>query len=123
MRDAFLAEAIDSKRRDAAQNAAWFNRQATALKGRLGEAERRKAAFERANTIVLQDDDVDAESSKLRALASTAPAPAPVAAPPPAPAASPARPVSREGRKQIAGFFSPDMSLAMHMLARRQNLL
>lgn len=34
--------------------------------------------------------------------------------------AAPARPVSREGRKQIAGFFSPDMSLAMHMLARRQ---
>lgn len=31
-----------------------------------------------------------------------------------------ARPVSREGRKQIAGFFSPEMSLAMHMLARRQ---
>lgn len=30
------------------------------------------------------------------------------------------RPVSREGRKQIAGFFSPEMSLAMHMLARRQ---
>ena len=30
------------------------------------------------------------------------------------------RPQSREGRKQIAGFFSPDMSLAMHMLARRQ---
>lgn len=31
-----------------------------------------------------------------------------------------ARPISREGRKQIAGFFSPDMSLGMHMLARRQ---
>jgi hypothetical protein len=30
------------------------------------------------------------------------------------------RPVSREGRKQIAGFFSPDMSFAMHTLARRQ---
>jgi hypothetical protein len=30
------------------------------------------------------------------------------------------RPVSREGRKQIAGFFTPDMSFAMHMLARRQ---
>jgi hypothetical protein len=30
------------------------------------------------------------------------------------------RPVSREGRKQIAGFFSPEMSLAMHVLARRQ---
>lgn len=27
---------------------------------------------------------------------------------------------SRQGRKQIAGFFTPDMSFAMHMLARRQ---
>ncbi len=31
-----------------------------------------------------------------------------------------ARPESRVGRKQIAGFFTPDMSFAMHMLARRQ---
>lgn len=30
------------------------------------------------------------------------------------------RPTSREGRKQIAGFFSTDMSFAMHTLARRQ---
>ena len=30
------------------------------------------------------------------------------------------RPESRVGRKQIAGFFSPEMSFAMHMLARRQ---
>lgn len=56
-----------------------------------------------------------------------APAPRAKAVPAPVPAAAPvfvapapARPVSREGRKQIAGFFSPDMSLAMHMLARRQ---
>jgi hypothetical protein len=28
---------------------------------------------------------------------------------------------SRKGRKQIAGFFSPEMSFAMHTLARRQN--
>jgi hypothetical protein len=53
---------------------------------------------------------------------SAPPAPAPI------PAASPASgegdatrgPASRQGRKQIAGFFSPDMSFAMHMLARRQ---
>jgi len=32
-----------------------------------------------------------------------------------------ARPISREGRKQIAGFFSPEMSFAMHTLARRQS--
>ncbi|MCC2978205.1 hypothetical protein LK533_16215 [Sphingomonas sp. PL-96] len=49
----------------------------------------------------------------------TAPA---AAAPTPAaaPAEAPAGPPSRQGRKQIAGFFSPEMSFAMHMLARRQ---
>ena len=30
------------------------------------------------------------------------------------------RAANREGRKQIAGFFSPEMSLALHILARRQ---
>lgn len=29
-------------------------------------------------------------------------------------------PPSRRGRKQIAGFFKPEMSFAMHTLARRQ---
>ena len=48
--------------------------------------------------------------------------PADPAAPEPAAVPPPARgPASREGRKQIAGFFTPDMSLAMHMLARRQD--
>ena len=31
-----------------------------------------------------------------------------------------ARANSREGRKQIAGFFTPEKSLALHMLALRQ---
>lgn len=58
-------------------------------------------------------------------LRGSAPAPAPRVTTVDAPPATggrvaSARPVSREGRKQIAGFFSPDMSLAMHMLARRQ---
>ncbi|WP_242201785.1 ribbon-helix-helix domain-containing protein [Sphingomonas hankookensis] len=52
------------------------------------------------------------------------PAPAPVAAKPAAVTTDPVEtkgPASRQGRKQIAGFFTPDMSLAMHMLARRQD--
>ncbi|MFL0588319.1 ribbon-helix-helix domain-containing protein [Sphingomonas olei] len=36
------------------------------------------------------------------------------------PSTSGNRPESRVGRKQIAGFFTPEMSFAMHMLARRQ---
>jgi hypothetical protein len=48
-------------------------------------------------------------------------APVPVPAPPSAAAGEEtARPGSRDGRKQIAGFFTPEMSFAMHMLARRQ---
>ncbi len=57
-------------------------------------------------------------------LRSASPAPMPSASPappsePPANSA-PTRPESRVGRKQIAGFFTPEMSFAMHMLARRQ---
>jgi len=55
--------------------------------------------------------------ANLRSAAAPAPAAAPVAA-----AIDPvsAVPASRQGRKQIAGFFSPEMSFAMHTLARRQ---
>lgn len=35
---------------------------------------------------------------------------------------TPATPPSRIGGKAIAGYFSPEMSLAMHMCARRNNL-
>jgi hypothetical protein len=50
-----------------------------------------------------------------------APAPALVGAPGtvvPAPT-QPITLASRQERRQIAGFFSPEMSFAMHMLARR----
>ena len=50
-----------------------------------------------------------------------APAPAKAAIAAPAPETEAKGPASRQGRKQIAGFFTPDMSLAMHMLARRQD--
>ncbi|MCI4655878.1 ribbon-helix-helix domain-containing protein [Sphingomonas aquatilis] len=49
-------------------------------------------------------------------LRSVAPAPEPAEI---APTQS-ATPASRQGLKQIAGFFSPEMSFAMHTLARRQ---
>ena len=59
--------------------------------------------------------------ANLRGTAPPAPPP-PAASTPPAEAkAPPARAASREGRKQIAGFFPPEMSLALHMLALRQD--
>lgn len=60
--------------------------------------------------------------ANLRDRATTPPAPvAPTPAAPTAFAAEAKGPASRQGRKQIAGFFTPEMSLAMHMLARRQD--
>lgn len=53
--------------------------------------------------------------------AAAAPAPTKVAAAAPVAESGSKGPASRQGRKQIAGFFTPDMSLAMHMLARRQD--
>lgn len=50
-----------------------------------------------------------------------APAPAKAAIAASAPETEAKGPASRQGRKQIAGFFTPDMSLSMHMLARRQD--
>lgn len=55
------------------------------------------------------------------AAAAPAPAPARVATAAPTADTEAKGPASRQGRKQIAGFFTPDMSLAMHMLARRQD--
>ena len=38
----------------------------------------------------------------------------------PKPPSSSETPASRQGRKQIAGFFTPEMSFSLHTLARRQ---
>ncbi len=58
--------------------------------------------------------------ANLRSAAAPAPAVAPVATPAATAPPQTATPASRQGRKQIAGFFSPEMSFAMHTLARRQ---
>ncbi|MFD1789234.1 ribbon-helix-helix domain-containing protein [Sphingomonas floccifaciens] len=61
--------------------------------------------------------------ANLRGTTPAAPAPAPTGSNPAQAGAGEATdktPPSRQGRKQIAGFFSPEMSFAMHMLARRQ---
>lgn len=59
--------------------------------------------------------------AKLRTTGNAAPATTPPATPVISAPTTLTGPVSRHGRKQIAGFFSPEMSFAMHTLARRQN--
>lgn len=89
IRQAYVDQALAFKRTDAANNAAWFYQQADRIKAELAAAEKRKGDFERANGIVLQDNNVDTETARLTALASSAAAPA-AAAPAAAAAVSPA---------------------------------
>lgn len=74
IRQAYIDQSIAFKRDAAAENAAWFRKQADAIREQLTAAEKRKNDFERANGIVLGDDNVDEESRRLSALANTAPA-------------------------------------------------
>lgn len=87
VRNAYVQQSIAFKREDAAQSADYFERQVARVRDQLTAAEARKAAFERQNRIVLQDDLSDVESTRLRALAGQSPSPVGAAAGAASPAA------------------------------------
>jgi polysaccharide biosynthesis transport protein len=74
LRDSYEEQTIQFKRQDAQKNARWFKEQTAALRTQLAQAEARKAEFEKANDIVLQDEGIDTDSARLQALAASAPA-------------------------------------------------
>jgi len=69
IRRAYIEQAIAFRREDASADAEWFRNQAAKLKEQLTEAEQRKSAFERANGIVLDDQNIDQEARRLSAMA------------------------------------------------------
>ena len=73
VRQAYVDQALAFRRDDAEGNADWFRKQATRIREELTAAEKRKTDFERANGIVLQDNDQDADATRLAALAGSAP--------------------------------------------------
>lgn len=79
LRKGYIEQSIEERRGSAGRNAAWFTTQAAAVRDRLTATEARKAAFERANGVVLQADNTDPQNERLKALAS-APPPVPIAA-------------------------------------------
>jgi len=89
IRQAYYEQTLAFRREGSARNAEWFHQQAEKLREQLATAEKKKADFEKANGIILQDDNTDAESDRLKALSSAAPpAAAMAAAPPPSPIAA-----------------------------------
>jgi len=79
IRQAFFDQTLAFKREGASRNAQWFHQQSEKLREQLTQAENRKAEFEKANGVLLQDDNTDTEMTRLKAISSSA-APAPAAA-------------------------------------------
>jgi uncharacterized protein involved in exopolysaccharide biosynthesis len=73
IRQAYVDQALAFRRNDAEGNADWFRKQAARIRDELAAAEKRKTDFERANGIVLAENDQDADAARLNALAGAAP--------------------------------------------------
>jgi succinoglycan biosynthesis transport protein ExoP len=67
LRKAYLDASLDFTRDDALRNADWFAAQAAKAKISLDEAQTAKAAYQRANGIVMQDNTTDVDTARLRA--------------------------------------------------------
>jgi uncharacterized protein involved in exopolysaccharide biosynthesis len=83
LRRSFMDYTLAARRQDATRNAQWFSIQADAARKSAEEAQLARAAYERANGIVMQGDQAgsqqDVESARLQALVGAA-ASAPTAA-------------------------------------------
>lgn len=86
MADALRAAYIDNdlavRRREANRNADWYTAQAKSAQNLLDQAESAKTAFEKQTGLVMQPDNVDTETARLRTLAGQAAGYSPVIAPP-----------------------------------------
>ena len=74
---------LKNRRREATRLADWFTRQAQEEQGLLNAADEAKTKYERENGIVMQADDTDVDTARLRALSSQGSGGAPMVAPMP----------------------------------------
>ena len=72
IRASYIDQAVASKRTDALSNAGWLQTQVARLRSELTTAQSKKTAFERANGIVLQDDNTDTDTARLVAMTGAA---------------------------------------------------
>ena len=74
IRDAYVEQTLEYRRQAAQQNAEWFDSQTEEIQIALAEAQQAKTAFERENGVILTDDLIDTDTTRLRALAGSTPA-------------------------------------------------
>jgi len=88
LRNAYIESTLDTRRREAARTADWYTLQAEKERMLLNAADAAKTAYEKEHGIVMQSDNTDVETARLRAL-STQGAVAPAMIAPAMPASSP----------------------------------
>ncbi len=69
LRTAYLESVLETRRAEANRNAEWFTQQAEKLREQLVAADQAKTDYERANGIIMQSDNTDVDTARLRALA------------------------------------------------------
>ena len=74
VRDAYVDQTLEFRQEAAQRNADWFDQQTQEIQSALAEAQEAKTDFERANGVILTDDLVDTDTTRLRALAGSTPA-------------------------------------------------
>lgn len=70
LRNAYIGANLDTRRRDATRTAEWYEAQAAKEQTLLNAADAAKTAFEKESGIVIQADNTDVASARLRALSS-----------------------------------------------------
>jgi succinoglycan biosynthesis transport protein ExoP len=83
LRNAYIDATLESRRADATRTANWYEAQALKEQATLNAADAAKTAFEKQNGIVMQADNTDVDTARLRALSSQGAGAAPMIAPPP----------------------------------------
>jgi uncharacterized protein involved in exopolysaccharide biosynthesis len=81
LRKAYLEASLDLSRADALRNADWFGAQAAKAKADLDAAEAEKANYEKSNGIVMEDNQTDVDTARLRVFASQGASAAPTITP------------------------------------------
>lgn len=82
LRSAYIESTLESRRRDATRTAEWYEAQAQKELALLNAADAAKTAYEKQHGIVMQADNTDVDTARLRALSTQGSAPAAVFASP-----------------------------------------
>lgn len=76
LRNAYIDSTLDTRRREATRTADWYSLQADKERSLLNAADAAKTAYEKEHGIVMQADNTDVDSARLRALSSQSAMPA-----------------------------------------------